>query len=109
MALHDTKPGDGSTSLNHLNINMSNKHGWKPSWESSGEDHLSLEGRELDHGGIGLNMIHHATSAATSMTDTSPTQTCVDELLVQSGKGSRSCSHSHGKKGSGDFDGVGCL
>lgn len=35
-----------------------------------------------------------------------PTQTHVDKLSVQSGKGSRSRSHSRGKKGSRDFDGV---
>ena len=40
------------------------------------------------------------------MTAVSPTQTHVDKLSVRSGKGSRSCSHSCGKKGSRDSDGV---
>lgn len=85
---------------------MSNKHGRKPSWASSGEGHSSLKETEPDHGGIRLNTLHCATSAATSVTAISPTQTHVDELSVRSGKGSRSCSHSCGKKGSRDFDGI---
>lgn len=84
----------------------SNKHGRKPSWASSGEGHSGLEETEPDHGGIRLNMLHRATSAATSVTAISPTQTHVDELSVRSGKGSRSCSHSHRKKGSRDSDGI---
>lgn len=97
------------TSLNLLNTNNAgshNKHSRKASWASSGEGHSSLKGTEPDHGGIELNTLHRATSAATSMTAASPTHTHVDELSVRSGKGSRSHSHSRGKKGSGDSDDV---
>ena len=71
VALRDNKPGDGSTSLNLLNTNNAgshNKRGRKASWASSGEGHSSLKGTESDHGGIELNTLHRATSAATSMT-----------------------------------------
>ena len=102
VALRDNKPGDGSTSLTLLNT--SSKHGRKPSWASSG--HSSLEGTEPDHGVIGLNPLHRATSIATSVTAASPTQTHVDDLSVRSENESRSRSHSRRNKGSKDSDGV---
>ena len=60
VALHNNKSGDGSTSLNLLNINNAgshNKHSRKASWASSGEGHSSLKGTEPDHRGIGLKMM----------------------------------------------------
>ena len=93
VVLRDNKPGDGLTFLNILNPNSANKHGRKPSWASSGGQ-SSLKGTEPDHSAIGLNTLHCATSAATSLTAASPTQTHMDELLVRSGKGSGSWSYS---------------
>lgn len=101
LAPQDNKPGDALTSLNRINNNEDKTS----SWARSGESHPCLEGTEPDHKGIGLNSLHRAMSITTKMAATSPTQTYIDELSVQSGKGSRSCSHSREKKGDRDSDG----
>lgn len=90
VVLHDNKPGDGSTSLNLLNTNNAgshNKRSRKASWASSGEGHLSLKGTESDHGGIKLNTLHRATSAAMSMTSCqSGLGRGVDRIRVPTGR-----------------------